>query len=172
MAEDDKKKIIPLRKTDQEDEGSSGKSGSGGQTGAVEFRFKDAMSVAGRDDTRPPSEIRRLQVVHKDIHKERVKKAMHTRKDRASRKDGNPAIRQPAQYQVGYGGGGAISKYKKHPVSDKMRGMADPQVIGIPGLQDASTNSELKDRLENKLQNQLQNRYQNVPKFNPRPRPV
>jgi hypothetical protein len=70
---------------------------------------------------------------------------------------------------VGYGGGGgALSKYKKHPVSDKMRGMADPQVIGVPGLNDAATNADLKDRLENKLQN----RYQNVPKFNPRPRPA
>jgi hypothetical protein len=150
--------------------GTGGKGGTGGQTGAVEFRYKDAMSTR-RDDVLPPNEIRRLQIVHKDIHKERVKKQMLSRKDRAARLAGNPAVRQPAQYQVGYGGsGGALSRYKKHPVTDKMRGMADPQVIGVPNLSDATTNADLKDRLENQLQNR--HRYQNVPKFNPRPRPV
>jgi hypothetical protein len=55
---------------DAQDDGSTGgKGGTGGQTGAVEFRYKDAMSTGSRDDTLAPNEIRRLQIVHKDIHK-------------------------------------------------------------------------------------------------------
>jgi hypothetical protein len=150
------------------DESGSGTSG-GGQSGKIEFRFQDAMQVPSRDDQLPASEIRRLEFVHKDVHKEWVTKQKHTRIERAARKDGHPTQRLPAEYQVGYGGGGgSISKYKKHPISDKFRGMADPKENPVPDLRDSQTNSELKDKLEN----QLQHRLQNQPKFNPRPRPV
>lgn len=149
-------------------EGGSGASG-GGQTGKIAFTFHDAMQVPSRDDLLPANEIRRLEFVHKDTHKEWVTKQKHTRIERTARKEGHPTQRLPAQYQVGYGGGGGgVSKYKKHPISDKFRGMADPQVNGVPDLNDAQTNSELKDKLEN----QLRNRLQNTPKFNPRPRPA
>jgi hypothetical protein len=149
------------------DEGGAGTSG-GGQAGKIAFHYKDAMEAPKRDDTLPPNEIRRLQFVHNDEHRVKVKKQMQIRNDRESRKEGSPAIRVPAQYQQGYGGGGGVSRFKKHPVSDKFRGMADPQVNAIPNLNDSQTNSELKDRLEN----QLQNKFRNTPKFNPRPRPV
>ncbi|MES2216895.1 MAG: hypothetical protein V4501_00645 [Pseudomonadota bacterium] len=148
------------------EEGGTGASG-GGQAGKIEFRFHDAMQVPSRDDNLPASEIRRLEFVHKDTHKEWVTKQKHTRAERSARKEGHP-IRVPAQYQPGYGSGGGVSRYKKHPISDKFRGMADPQTNPVANLNDSQTNSELKEKLEN----QLRNRLQNTPKFNPRPRPV
>ena len=149
------------------DEGGTGTSG-GGQTGKIAFHYKDAMEAPKRDDALPPNEIRRLQFVHNDEHRVKVTKQKQTRADREARKEGSPAIRVPAQYQAGYGGGGGVSRFKKHPVSDKFRGMADPQVNAVPNLNDSQTNADLKERLEN----QLQNKHRNTPKFNPRPRPA
>jgi hypothetical protein len=149
------------------EQGGTGGTG-GGQTGKIEFRFHDAMQITSRDDNLPANEIKRLEFVHKDVHKEWVKKQMHTRIERAARKEGQPGVRVPAQYRAGYGGDGGMSRFKKHPISDKFRGMADPQVNAVPNLNDSQTNSELKDKLEN----QLRHRLQNAPKFNPRPRPV
>jgi hypothetical protein len=149
-------------------EGGTGTSG-GGQSGKIEFRFQDAMQIPSRDDLLPANEIRRLEFVHKETHKEWVTKQKNTRIERAARKEGHPTQRLPAQYQVGYGGGGgSMSRYKKHPISDKFRGMADPQQNPVPNLNDSQTNAELKEQ----LQNQLRNRLQNQPKFNPRPRPI
>ena len=149
-------------------EGTQGGS-AGGQTGTVAFHYQDAMETPKRDDTLPANEIRRLQFVHSDSHKDKVTKQKQARADRAARKEGNPAVRASAQmgYGVG-GGGGGISRFKKHPVSDKFRGLADPQVNAVPNLNDAQTNADLKQKLEN----QLQNKYRNTPKFNPRPRPA
>jgi hypothetical protein len=155
--------------SDSNDEEDTG--GIGGQTGEVEFRYKDAMSVKNRDDLLPDSEIRRLLVVHKEIHKARVDKQKATRNERYSQKEGKYVVPTVAQ-QLGQGGSGGVSPYKKHPISDKAQWSGiDKQVIGIPTLNEADTNPEMKDRLENKLQNKLQNRLQNTPKFNPRPRP-
>jgi hypothetical protein len=154
-------KKIPLTGDDSEDGGTSG------QTGEIEFRYKDAMSVANRDDLLPASEIKRLLIVHKDIHKQRVDKQKATREQRNALKEGKYVAPSVAQQLAG-GGGGSVSPYKKHPISDRAQfSGVDKQVVGIPTLNEANTNSELKDKLENKLQNRLQN----TPKFNPRPRP-
>src|SRR4051812_27026629 len=71
-----------------DDEEDTQRGGTGGQTGEVEFRYKDAMAVAKRDDVLPESEIKRLLIVHKDIHKERVDKQKATREARNAVKDG------------------------------------------------------------------------------------
>ena len=150
-----------------EEEDDEGSQGSGGQTGEIEFRYKDAMSVANRDDLLPASEIKRLLIVHKDIHKERVDKQKATRAERNALKEGKYVAPSIAQ-QLSGRGAGRSSPYKKHPISDKAQfSGVDKQVVGIPTLNEAKTNEELKDKLENKLQNRLQN----APKFNPRPRP-
>jgi hypothetical protein len=190
MSENDKKKIISQREPfgyakdsdadptgdsylydfngkrivdEEEDEGSQG---SGGQTGEIEFRYKDAMSVANRDDLLPASEIKRLLIVHKDIHKERVDKQKATREQRNALKQGKYVVPSVARQLAGRGG--RVSPYKKHPISDRAQfSGVDKQVVGIPTENAANTNSELKDKLENRLQNRLQN----TPKFNPRLRP-
>jgi hypothetical protein len=191
MAEDDKKRIISQREPfgyakdspgesrhdsylydfnekkihDESDDSDEG--GNGGQTGEIEFRYKDAMSVANRDDLLPATEIKRLLIVHKDIHKQRVDKQKATREERNALKQGKYVVPSVAQQLAG-GRGAKVSPYKKHRISDMAQfSGVDKQVVGIPSLSDAKTNEELKDKLENKLQNRLQN----TPSFNPRYRP-
>ncbi len=47
--------------TTEEESGAA--TGTGGQTGAVEFRYHDAYSLGPRDDMLPPTEINRLLAV-------------------------------------------------------------------------------------------------------------
>ena len=72
-------------------------------------------------------------------------------------------------YRQGLGGGsGNTSRFKKHPISDKAQFSGiDKQVVGVPSLNEADTNAEMKEQLDNRLEN----KYRNVPRFNPRPRP-
>jgi hypothetical protein len=142
----------------------------GGKTGAIEVRIQTGVSGLQRDDLLAPNEIKRLQLVHEDKHKSNVDKQKTTREQRAAVKDGRYVSSMEGQHRQGLGGGsggGTTSRFKKHPISDKFSGMRDKQVVGIPSLNEAETNSDLKDQLENKLENRLQN----VPRFNPRPRP-
>jgi hypothetical protein len=186
MANDNKKNssdLDRLIKTANEDEETGGSGslfddetgtggGTGGQTDAIEFRYHDILSTPSRDDTLPNNEIRRLAVVHRDLHKERVNKQKFLREQRAILKQSTPdGPRARSQAGFGFGGGGSSSRFKKHPISDKAQfSGVDKQVTGLPNQNEANTNSDLQDKLENRLQNQ--NRLQNVPKFNPRPRPA
>jgi hypothetical protein len=158
------KKILDV---DSDEEGG----GFGGQTGEIEFHYKDAMSVANRDDLLPPNEIKRLLIVHKEMHKGVVEKQRDTRKARESIKSGKYVAPTVAQ-QLSGGGSGGTSPFKKHHISDMAQfSGTDKQVVGIPTENAANTNDDLKEKLENNLElkNQLQNK--NTPKFNPRLRP-
>jgi hypothetical protein len=159
---------VPDSDDNSDDDDSSG--GLGGVSGEIEFRFQDAMMVANRDDLLSPSEIKRLLIVQKETHKLRVDKQKATREERKALKDGKFVIPTAAQQLRGTGGGNRMSAFKKHPISDMAQFSGiDKQVIGIPNLNEADTNQELKDKLENKLENRLQNRLQNknTPKYRP-----
>jgi hypothetical protein len=151
---------------DDSDTGSSG----GGKTGAIEFRFQDGMAGLRRDDLLAPNEMNRLMLVHENMHKARVEKQRITRQDRAAKKEGR-FVAQPEsrnRHGLGGGGGGGSSKFKKHPISNMAQFSGiDKQVVGVPSLNEAETNAEMKDTLENRLEN----KYRNTPRFNPRPRP-
>jgi hypothetical protein len=149
--------------------GEQGTGGTGGQTGAIEFRYHDALATPARDDYLPPDEIRRLIIVHRDLHKARVKDQQFAREQRDAKKDGRISTPNYGR-SMGLGsGGGGSSQFKKHPISNmaQFSGM-DKQVIGLASENESKTNAELKEQLEN----QLRNRYTNTPKFiPPRPRP-
>ncbi len=161
----DKKNILEKKQissTEEDDEGSGGKSGE------IEFRYKDIFSGPNRDDLLPPQEIKRLLVVHKETHKMRVDKQRQAREERAALKEGKYVPSLESKYQQGMSSGpGGSSKFKKHPISDRAQFSGiDKQVVGIPSLNEAKTNEELRDALENRLEN----KYLNQPKFNPKPR--
>jgi hypothetical protein len=156
----------PFIENNQEDESGDSGGEQGGQSGAIEFRIQDLVGPA-RDDLLSPSEIKRLLVVHKDLHKSRVDKQKALRDERAAIKEGRYVSTMETKYGKGYGMGGGVSKYKTHPISHKAQFSGiDKQVIGIPTLNEADTNPEAKDALENRYEN----KHRNTPKFNPRPR--
>lgn len=158
----DIKKYSKISQLIDNNEESSG--GQGGQSGAIEFRFKDDRLAPSREDLLSPQEIKRLQVVHKDLHKDRVDKQKQERSQRAAVKEGRYV---PPQSGLGQASG--RSGYKKHPISNKAQFSGiDKQVIGIANLNTANTNDQLKDALENKLENK--NRLTHAKRFDPRPR--
>jgi hypothetical protein len=143
--------------------------GSGGKTGAIEFRWDDGSAAMRRDDLLSPNEMDRLLAVHDSMHKGRVEKQKFTREQRAAMKEGRYVQQADSRYRQGLGGGGGgESRFKKHPISNMAQFSGiDKQVVGVPTLNEADTNAEMKDKLENRLQNKLRNQ----PRFNPRPRP-
>jgi hypothetical protein len=154
----------------QDDEGGTGESGTGGKTGAIEFRLQDGSAGLRRDDLLAPNELKRLLQVHDELHKGRVNKQKITREERAAQKDGRYVTSMESKYRqgLGGGGGGTASRFKKHPISNMAQFSGiDKQVVGVPTLNEAETNSDLKNDLENRLEN----KYRNTPRFNPRPRP-
>lgn len=185
MSEEEKKRQnlshLLQKELAEEDEGGStgagagtdtGTGGIGGSTGEIAFRYKDPMSGPNRDDLLPASEIKRLLIVHKELHKERVDKQRSTRAERAAKKEGRYiplTVEQQIRNGLRSGSAGGSSKYKKHRISDKAQFSGiDKQVVGIASINEAQTNEKARDALENKLENRLQNRA--TPKFNPRPR--
>lgn len=166
----DKKRIKNKEEEEQGEGTAGGGTGTGGASGEVHFRYRDAFSVDPRDDLLPPQEIKRLLSVHKDNHKNLVKKQQLTRKERRALKEGK--LQRQTQ-QSGFGFGGGHVAYKQHPIASKAQFSGiDRQVNNLPNNYDADTNPEQKDALENRLENRLQNRLQNAPKFNPKPRPM
>jgi hypothetical protein len=143
----------------------------GGSSGGIESHYQDVSSTLQRDDLLSPEELKRLQAVHKDLHKARVDKQKITRKERKQAKEGplNLTTRKAYKGGVGTGGGGAYSKYKTHPVAIKFSGIRDLKISAIPSENIAETNQEQKQELENKNENKLRLNYQ--PGFNPKPRP-
>src|SRR5690242_8149079 len=115
--EDEKKHLAEL--AEEEGESGEGEGGISGQTGEIKFRYRDILSTEPRDDVLPEAEIRRLLLVHEDIHKERVDKQKATRKERDDIKNGRVRVNANSYDGLGLrkGGGGNVSSYKKHPVS-------------------------------------------------------
>lgn len=151
-------------KDDQEGQGGQTGEGKGGVAGKIHFRYKDAASLEPRDDMLPPSEIKRLLVVHRELHKSRVEKQKHTRKEREVLKSGR--LNQAASYQLPGSGNTGGSQYKKHPISNKAQFSGiDKQINNVPTELDAETNLEMREKLENRFV------HRQVPKFNPKPRP-
>ncbi len=141
---------------DLNDESGSqtGGEGKGGQTGKIIYRYRDAASLPPRDDALPPGEIKRLLIVHADLHKAYTEKQKVTRKERAALKEGKKILAH--RQQLGMGGGGGLSNYKKHPLTNRAQfsGM-DKQIIGLPTELEANTNQELQDKLENRYQHRF-----------------
>jgi hypothetical protein len=177
--DDEKKKYLPKEEEEGgrgDDEG--GRGSQGGQTGAVEFRYRDILSTDARDDVLPESEARHLLAVFEDDHKERVDRQKRTRKERDDIKNGRV---QANNYDAlglrigGGGGGGGTSPYKTHPLSNhaQFSGATDRKVTGVPSDSLAETNDDAKDKLINDydLTYQHTHKLQNAPKFNPKPRP-
>jgi hypothetical protein len=157
----------------QDDEGGTTGAGTstGGKTGAIEFRLQDGSAALRRDDLLSPNELKRLLQVHDELHKGRVHKQKTTREERSAKKDGRYVASMESKYRQGLGGGGdggTASRFKKHPISNMAQFSGiDKQVVGVPTLNEAETNADLKNDLENRLEN----KYRNTPRFNPRPRP-
>ena len=167
MSMNDKKNI------NHEEDEQSGEGGQGGAGSAIEFRFKDAMSVQSRDDLLPPAEIDRLLLVHKELHKTLVNKQKATRKERQAMKEGR--LNLTTRYEAGGAfragvSAGRYSPYKQHPISQKAQFSGiDRQVTLLPTENVAETNPEPRNELQH--QHELQHRHQHVPRFNPKPRP-
>lgn len=157
---------INQRHTDEEDEGS----GSGGQSGEIQFRYQDAMSVAPRDDALPPGDERRLLAIENAQHKSAVDRQRNLIKERQAKKEGriffNPDNQNSFGLGEGFDPGAGQNPNKPHPITQfaQFSGQ-DPQVVAIPG-ENRDTNN-LEKRNELKYQNQL--KLKNAPKFNPRP---
>jgi hypothetical protein len=102
------------------------------------------------------------------VHKNTVEKQKQLRTERAALKEGKYVPSMEKKLSQGLGGGqGGMSKFKKHPISDRAQFSGiDKQVVGVPTLSETNTNDDLREALENRLEN----RYQNQPKFNPKPR--
>ena len=150
---------------EKDDSEEGGKSGTGGKSGEIHFKFRDAMSLPPRDDALPPSELKRLLTVHVELHKQRVDKQKTSRQERAAIKAGKTHIQSLNQRALGQSGGGSGSKYKKHPISNSAYFSGDRQTIGLPTEYNAETNLEAGEKLENRFVNRQ------VPRFNPKPRP-
>jgi hypothetical protein len=151
------------------DEGESGETG-GTSSGEIHFRYKDILSTVPRDDVLPDSEIKRLLIVHQDLHKDRVDKQKAVRKERQALKEGRTKVwTSYDEKRMGRGfSGGSSSPYKSHPITNKAQFSGiDRQVTSLPTENQAETNSDLRDQLENQNRNVLRH----SPKFNPKPRP-
>lgn len=153
---------------DEKDEESRGgeTGGQGGKSGKIGVRVQVEIS---RDDLLAPSEIKRLTKTHQDIHKSRVDKQKLLRKEREALKEGRVDKVMQYRSQLGMGGGsGSMSRYKKHPITNKAQFSGiDKQVTSIPTENQAETNSEVRNDLENRLNH----RFQPKRTFNPKPRP-
>ncbi len=149
-------------------QGSEGESGQGGVAGEIRFRYKDAMSIAPRDDALPLSEINRLLAIHKDLHKAYIDKQKQTRKERKLFKEGRSSLTSRYDVGIGYGGKGGRSPYKKHPISDKAQfSGVDKQISPLPNVNEADINEARRNELENRYEL----RHKNTPRFNPKMRP-
>lgn len=157
-ANDDKRKMTQLPH-EQDDDGSSGQSGS--------IEFRDFIGGGGslRDDMLPFDEQKRLLAVHNNTHEGRVKKQKELRDQRKDLKDGKTPL---ANYREGLKAG-MRSQYPAHPaLSDKAQfSGADRQVNSLPTENNAETNDA--DRNELQAQYNLRHRPEVAPKFNPKP---
>lgn len=163
LSDDDFKKKYLLAHDDEEhEEGGSGESGGTG----TQIKFHDFTRAENfRDDLLPPEEMRRLLLVHKDLHTGNVKKQKELQAYREEVRAGKISIEQ---YRQGLQGGEGKVKYKTNPRflrSQQFSGTSN-NMTPLPSDNNAETNQDKKElvyRNELKLQNQP------VPQFNPRP---
>lgn len=156
-----------MKKNDEhkkDEEGTTGE-GKGGREGEIRFKYKDAASLGPRDDMLSATEIKRLLIVHNDLHKERVKKQNLTRKERLALKEHKGKL--AAHHQQGMTRGTGASRYLNRPgLSDKAQFSGiDEQVKGLPNEFNDEVNLEMREKLENRFV------HRQTPKFHPKPRP-
>jgi len=151
----------------QEDEDREGGGASSSGSG-VQFRDFLGDKQANRDDLLSAEEIRRLMVVHGDVHEIKVKKQKELRDQRKSVREGKVSLNA---FRQGLMGGGLASQYKVNPIlADKAQFSGiDSQVTPLPDENIAETNPDLRDALEH--QYRLQNQPRNAPHFHPKPKP-
>lgn len=168
MSPNDKKKPI-INQLPADEEGGGEVGGFGGSSGEIEFRFKDPLSGPTRDDLLSPSEIKRLEIVHKEAHKELVSKQKTTRQQREAVKKGEYIAPKSVAEQLrqrGSGGSQNTSNLKEHPIAQKAQFSGDKQEVAVPSLNNSNTNEDARKANENTYQHQ----HRFTPKSSP-PRP-
>lgn len=138
-------------------------SGSGGQSGNLEFKDFLAPS-ASRDDLLSVDEKKRLLSNHKDTHELRVKKQKELLDLRKQLKEGKIDVNQYKQ------GMGRNNQYQiNHPIlSNKAQFSGiDRQVNALPSENMAETNEDKRNELD--YQYRLRYMPENAPRFNPKP---
>lgn len=162
MANKKDNKIIEL-----DDDGESGKSGSGGQSGSIEFKDFVTSDANFRDDLLPYEQRKHLLATHKDVHEAGVKKQKEKRQQYKDLKEGKVPLKE---FREGLAASGARSQFKANPalVNQAQFSGVDKQVTALPNESLAETNQEKRDELVNDLKYRLG--YQATPTFNPKPR--
>ena len=142
-----------------------GDTGEGGQEGSIAFSDFISGGDDGRDDQLSPGEEKRLLIVHKETHEDRVKKQKSLREERKALKEGKIPL---ATFRQGLGAG-MQSQYKVNPILANKAQFSgiDKQIIAIPSENIAETNQENRAELEN--QYRLRYAPENAPRFNPKP---
>ncbi len=144
-----------INQDEKDDE--SGTTGEGGVAGGIHFRYQDAMSIAPRDDVLPPHEIKRLLLLHKELHKEYVVKQKLERQNRKKLKAEGKMLSAARGHDAGQ-----RSLFRDHPLLSKKAQFngADRQVTPDPNANMANTNEGQQNELQHRLapQPQLQNR--------------
>ncbi len=158
-----KRKKIFLEK-DETDEGAG--SGTGGKSGAIEFREFIKSSESLRDDLLTGEEKRRYLGVHERIHEGVVKKQKNLADERKKLKDGKVSL---AAHRSGLSAASLNTQYKSHPVLSQKAQFSgiDRQVNALPEENIADTNKENREELQHRYQ--LKHQPQNRPGFNPQP---
>jgi hypothetical protein len=141
-------------------------SGQSGQTGQIAFRDFLAANERLRDDLLPPDEKKRLLIVHRDLHKDYVKKQKEAQDQRQALKEGKVSLHA---YRQEKGLSGTAHAFSNHPIlSNKAQFSGiDKQVNALPNENLAETNPKNRHELELRLTNRLTNQPKNT--FNPKP---
>lgn len=150
--------IDPHNKINKDDDDQTGGSGSS-------IQFKSFIGEnSNRDDMLPPEELRRLIVVHDDLHRTYVKKQKELLAHRQAVKDGKISV---AEYRQGLEGN-QNGAFKTNPRLNKAQFSGiDNKVNPLPTENVAETNQEKKQELV--YRNELKNRLDQTPRFNPKP---
>jgi hypothetical protein len=164
---DNKRVKSVSRQGTEADSDESGRSGEGGQTGAIEFREFITLGEQLRDDLLPADEKKRLLIVHNQVHELGVKKQKSLREQRQAIKEGRVPMHQ-------YGaGGGTNSSYLPHPELNKAAQFSgtDQNVNLLPTENTAEINQAQREELQNRYQLRYaqENTLKNTPRFNPKP---
>lgn len=170
MASDDKYdknklKNIHYLNPDHEDDDETG-TGSGGQSGGIDFVDFLSNPESIRDDLLSPEQKKQLLSNHQDINEDKVKKQKSKRDDYKALKDGKTNLQAFRAEKRG------DNAYKTNPIlaaSAQFSGAVDKQVNPNPQENNAETNNEKKNEL--RLNHDLKHDNKPAPQFNPTPRP-
>lgn len=148
--------------TDDSEE-SGGTSSSSGGAGKIEFRDFLANAENLRDDLLPPEEMRRLIIVHREIHLSGVKKLKELQAYREAVKEGKVPLET---YRQGLDPDPTRRNFKQNPrLKSPQFTVIDNKVNPLPNINVAETNQDKRQELV--YRNELKNRP--VPEFNPKP---